>query len=127
MSEPTPILFVCVTCRAGMTLAEGETPLGARLFATLRTLLGRAEEAPAVELREVSCMANCERGCSAAIATPGKWTNLLGHLSPALASDLLTYARAYAASSTGTVMPSRRPASLGRMVVGRVPGLEQAA
>jgi len=75
----------------------------------------------------VSCLASCERGCAAAISMPGKWTNLLGFLSPALASDLLVYAQAYAASPTGTVMPSRRPASLGTLILGRVPHPEFAA
>ena len=40
-----------------------------------------------------------------------------------LAPDLLAYAAAYAAAKTGTVLPSKRPASLARMVLGRVPDL----
>jgi predicted metal-binding protein len=58
---------------------------------------------------------------------PGKWTYVLGNLRPEHAADLLTYARAYAASPTGTVMPSRRPPSLARVVLARVPNLEFAA
>jgi predicted metal-binding protein len=125
VSEVRPILFVCITCRAGRDIAEGETPPGALLHAALRDRIERVPAAP-VELREVSCLASCERGCAAAIAMPGKWTNLLGFLSPALAPDLLAYAGAYAASGTGTVMPSRRPASLRTLVLGRVPGPEIA-
>jgi predicted metal-binding protein len=120
-----PNLFICTTCRAGEALAEGDPPRGLRLHAALEALLA---EAPApVALRTVTCLANCERGCSAAIAMPGKWTNLLGFLHPDHAADLLAYAAAYAASPTGTVMPSRRPAALHRMVVGRVPHLMDAA
>ena len=122
-----PRLIVCITCRAGRELADGETPPGAlaarRIVATLAPSSGEA----AVELREASCMANCERGCSAAIAMPGKWTYVLGHLAPELAADLLAYAATYAASATGTVMPSRRPATLARVVIARVPPLEFAA
>jgi predicted metal-binding protein len=124
-----PTLFVCVTCQAGQILAPGETPQGALLHAALRDRLARAPDAAdpdGVTLREISCLANCERGCSAAISMPGKWSNLLGHLSPALADDLLAYVRAYAASATGTVMPSRRPASLGALILGRVPHPETA-
>lgn len=122
-----PRLIVCITCRAGRTLAEGETPPGALLHAALSRLIAQSRENPPVELWEISCMANCERGCSAAIAMPGKWTYVLGYLSPELAADLLTYAAVYAATATGTVMPSRRPASLGKAVIARVPHLEFAA
>lgn len=126
MSEPCrPRLIVCTTCKAGRPLAEGETPPGAHLHAALAGLI--AEAGATVELREVACMANCERGCSAALAMPGKWTFFLGHLAPNLAADLLAYAAAYAAHATGTVMPSRRPASLRNVVIGRVPHLEYAA
>ena len=130
MSGLRPTLTVCKTCRAGRELAEGEIPPGALLYDALRmkldALQAKGDGAP-VSLRQVSCLASCERGCAAAISMPGKWTNLLGFLSPALASDLLDYACAYAASSTGTVMPSRRPASLGSLILGRVPHPEVAA
>jgi predicted metal-binding protein len=122
---PRPNLIICTTCQAGRTLAEGETADGALLFSALAALL--ADGSGAADLRGASCMANCERGCSAALAMPGKWTYVLGHLRPAHAADLLTYARAYAGSATGTVMPSRRPASLARVVLARVPSLEFAA
>ena len=120
MSQPR--LIVCTTCRAGQPLAEGETPPGALLHAALQ-----AQNNGHAEIAEATCMANCEQGCSAAIAMPGKWTYVLGRLSPELAADLLAFAAVYAASATGTVMPSRRPASLGRAVIARVPHLEYAA
>jgi predicted metal-binding protein len=125
VSEPFPRLIVCTTCRAGRPAVEGETPPGADLHAALADLIAAGEAA--VELREVACMANCERGCSAALAMPGKWTFFLGHLTPAHAADLLAYAAAYAAHATGTIMPSRRPESLRNVVIGRVPHLEYAA
>ena len=122
-----PRLIVCITCRAGRDLADGETPPGALLHAELSQLLAPSSGEAVVDLREASCMANCERGCSAAIAMPGKWTYVLGHLAPGLATDLLAYAATYAASATGTVMPSRRPVALARVVIARVPPLEFAA
>ena len=119
MTEQRPYLYVCLTCRAGRELAEGATPPGALLHAELTRLADHS-----VTLRTVTCMASCESGCAAAIAMPGKWTNLLGRLDVPLAADLLAYARLYAASPTGTVMPSKRPASLHpRMVLGRVPDM----
>ncbi len=113
----TPVLHVCITCRAGLPLAEGETPPGRRMHEALAA----HPDAEAVVLREVSCLSVCDSGCAAAIAMPGKWSYLLGGLAPALAGDLLAYARLYAAHPTGTVLPSKRAASLARMVMGRLP------
>ncbi len=82
---------------------------------------------PPVMLRGVKCLVSCDHGCAAAISSPGKWTYLLGRLDTSLAADLLTYAETYRRSATGTVLPSRRPASLARMVLGRVPDLTGGA
>ena len=103
-----------------------DCPPGAQLLERLQNLLAAqclAGEPPSVTLRPVACLAACERGCAAAIAMPERWTWLLGHLSAEKAEDILAYARLYAASAKGTVMPSRRPASLANMVLGRVPAL----
>ncbi len=119
-----PRLIICTKCRAGHALGESAPTPGARLHAALEQLIVSA--AAPVDLRTVSCLANCERGCSGVIAMPGKWTYLLGLLSPEHAADLLAYGAAYAASASGTVLPSRRPASLRDVVMGRVPPMETA-
>ena len=113
-----PTLHVCTTCRAGEPLSEGEPVRGQRLFDAV------AAAAPA-ELRvlPVKCLSSCDHGCAAAISAPGKWTYLLGRLDAGLVPDLLAYAGTYAAHPTGTVLPSRRPASLARVVLGRMPCL----
>jgi predicted metal-binding protein len=113
-----PTLHVCVTCRCGAPPAVEEAVRdGQRLFDDLTAVAASS----GLRLRPVECLANCARGCSAAISMPGKWSYLLGGLSPALAADLAAYAAAYAESRTGTVMPSRRAASLRGMIVGRIP------
>jgi predicted metal-binding protein len=119
-----PRLIICTTCRAGRPLADDEPTPGARLHAELERLIRPSGDTASVELRQVTCLANCERGCSGAITMPGKWTYLLGFLSSDHAADLLTYSAAYASSANGTVLPSRRPASLRYAVVGRVPPME---
>jgi predicted metal-binding protein len=119
-----PRLIICTTCRAGRALAAAEATPGAQLYSELDRLLTRAAGRAPIELREIACLANCARGCSGAIAMPGKWTYLLGFLSVENAADLLTYGAAYASSSNGTVLPSRRPASLRDVVIGRVPSME---
>ncbi|TLU73247.1 DUF1636 family protein [Lichenicoccus roseus] len=116
------ILHVCTTCRAGHEVREGDQAPGARLHAHLRAL-AQAREDGAVVVLEAKCLSNCAGGCSASIAMPGKWSYLLGGLEIENASDLLDYAAIYAASATGVVMPSRRPASLATMVHGRIPAL----
>jgi predicted metal-binding protein len=115
-------LMVCTTCRAGRALAEDETPPGMLLYDALAGLIASGNEAP-VTLTEVACLACCEHGCACAIAMPGKWTYLLGHLSVEHAADLLAYGTAYVASRNGAVLPSRRPTALQNALLGRVPDL----
>ena len=122
MPRPFARLHVCVTCRAGRPLADGETPPGA----LLRTALTRLARDSECEIRDVACLASCTRGCTAAISMPGKWSYLLGNLSVDHAPDLLTYAVAYSASPNGTVLPSRRPASLRDVILARFPAADAA-
>ena len=113
-----PVFHVCVTCRTGPPPAVEEAVRdGQRLFDQMAPLAARA----GVELRPVECLANCARGCSAAITMDGKWSYLLGGLNPSLAADLIDFAGLYGQARTGTVMPSRRAASLREMIVGRIP------
>ncbi|EHL95506.1 hypothetical protein HMPREF9946_05193 [Acetobacteraceae bacterium AT-5844] len=117
-----PELLVCITCRQGRELVPGEACAGEALHGALEArLAGMAE--PPVRLRAVKCFAACQRGCVAAITTPGKWTYLLGGLEAGLAEDLLAYGATYAGSASGAVLPSRRPESLRAAVIGRIPSL----
>ncbi len=121
-TAPRPRLAVCMTCKAGQEIEGDAIRPGRQLFEALQALC-RDDDA-AADLLPVECLSLCEQGCSAAISIPGKWSYLLGGLEPAMAEDLLTYARAYAGSKTGLVLPSRRPASLGTMVKGRMPPVD---
>ena len=122
MTQAPALLHVCTTCRAGQPPADAVDPPGAALHRRLRALLAERPAAP-VRLLEAKCLSNCDNGCAAAIAMPGKWSYLLGGLDLDRAADLLEYAAIYAASQTGAVLPSKRPASLARMVHGRIPAL----
>ncbi|MGI4954781.1 MAG: DUF1636 family protein [Janthinobacterium lividum] len=118
-----PTLHVCTTCRAGQPLVENTPVRGQILFDAIA-----AAAPPALRVLPVKCLSSCDHGCAAAISAPGKWTYLLGRLDAALVPDLVTYAATYADHPTGTVLPSRRPASLARVILGRLPDLsEQAA
>jgi predicted metal-binding protein len=124
VSGPRPILYVCVTCRAGQALEAGETPPGAHLHSALEAL-NRAEGAP-IELRQVACLAACDQGCTAAIMTPGQFGYLLGGLSAEIAADVLDYAQRYPTATNGFVLRSRRAPSLKHSILGRIPPIDLA-
>ena len=126
--EPRACLHICLTCRdagSGATAESAENtarlPLpGRRLYDAARALVPDAD--PALAVRPVVCLANCERGCTATVSAPGKWAYMVGGLVPELAEDLVAYGRAFAASSTGAVLRSGRPQSLHNAIIGRFPG-----
>ena len=126
MTDTLPRLHVCTTCRAGLPLADGAVPPGAHLHQAILGAVAAAPVPPFV-VEPVVCLSSCSQGCAAAISMPGKWTYVLGHLSPDMIGDLLIYGAAYGASATGTVLPSRRPAALRDMILARVPCLDRAA
>ena len=107
LANERPCLSVCLTCR---------DKDGARLHEALRPLMTNG-----VRLRSVICLANCEQGCSAAIQAPGKWSYLLGHLTPDLAADVAAYSELYALSPTGFVSRAARAETLREAIVARVP------
>jgi len=115
-SSVSPVFHVCVTCRR--SLPVGNDPVqGRQLY---DALLDQAAEGD-FSVQPVECMAACSRGCIATLSMPEKWTFVLGELGPEKLSDLLAYLQLYRASKTGTVMPSKRPASLSDMVIARLP------
>jgi predicted metal-binding protein len=117
-----PVLHICATCRAGEEVAFGDQPPGAALFGAVDRM--NAEAGEPVDVRQVSCLAACDRGCTAAISMPGKFSYLLGGMGPQTAEDVFDYAQRYAASKTGLVLPSKRAQSLRHAVLGRFPGAE---
>ena len=122
MNELKPELHVCVTCRAGLPLVDGLAVLGRQLFDRTAAVLAEAGDAAPVTLQPVVCLGNCAQGCSAAVSQPGKWSYLLGHLSPDHADALVAYGAAFAASKNGTVWRSGRADSLRDAIVARIPG-----
>lgn len=120
MTSSVPVLHVCTTCSAGETIAPGGEPPGQRLHDAVARLADR------VTVRPVVCLASCDRGCTASIGQPGKWSYLVGDLRPDIAADLLAYADAYAASANGAVLRAGRPESLRHAIIARLPAPEFA-
>lgn len=122
MSDTKPDLHICVTCRAGLPVVEGMPVAGRVMFDNAAAVIdGMGADAP-VNLCAVVCLGNCAQGCSAAVTQPGKWSYLLGHMTPDHAADLVAYGAAFAASDNGTVWRSGRADSLRDAIVARIPG-----
>lgn len=123
MTDRRPVLHICLTCKpAGEEpVAPGETAAGTQLHEAVVDRLHARDLAESVRVNPVTCMANCEQGCSLAVSAPGKWAYIAGYLSADLADDVIDYALVYDASKTGVVMPSKRAPSLRDVIVARVP------
>ena len=110
-------LHVCITCRAGQTLAEGETTPGARL----RDAIIEAGVPDGVNLVPVECLSACSQGCSVALSAPGRWAYVYGRLSQENARDVVAGAAAYAAAPDGIVPWRSRPEIFRKQSLARIP------
>lgn len=108
-------LFVCTTCRR-----QGDAPAEPRAGERLREALER--NAGDLEIVGIECLSNCQRGCSAAVTAPGKWTYVIGHLDPELhAGDMLAFARLHRAAGDGLPPWRERPVHIRGNTIARVP------
>jgi predicted metal-binding protein len=110
-------LHVCITCRAGQTIPDGEPTPGARL----RDAILDAGVPSDVNLVPVECLSACNQGCSVALSAPGRWSYVYGRLSEANAQDVVAGAAAYAASPDGIVPWRTRPEIFRKQSLARIP------
>ena len=113
----TVTLHVCITCRAGQELQEGDATPGARLHAAIIGL-GAPD---GVEVVPVECLSACSQGCSVALSAPGRWSYVYGRLSDANAGDVVAGAAAYASAPDGIVPWRRRPEIFRKQSLARIP------
>ena len=112
------VIYVCITCRR---VGEPDEP---RPGALLAAATSAAAEGSDVEVRRVTCLANCTRGASAAMRANGSWTYIFGGLDPGCGKALIDGARLLAAAADG-LMPWRgRPEPLKRGLIARMPPLD---
>jgi predicted metal-binding protein len=110
-------LHVCITCRAGQTIPEGEPAPGARL----RDAIVETGVPAGVMLVPVECLSACNQGCSVALSAPGRWSYVYGRLSEANAKDVIAGAVAYAAAPDGIVPWRTRPEIFRKQSLARIP------
>ena len=119
-TERAITIFVCITCRGGRPLDLVPVPGAVLAEATARAAAGTA-----ITVRRVRCLANCNRGLSAAVRRDGAWTYVFGFLDCASgARALIDGARLFAHAPDG-LMPWRgRPEALKRGLIARTPPLD---
>ncbi|SJZ84224.1 Predicted metal-binding protein [Enhydrobacter aerosaccus] len=121
LDRPPTTLFVCVTCRAGRDDAQEPRP-GAQLFESLR------QGAEGLAVVPVECLSNCQRGCTAAVSAPGKWTYVIGQLDPEQhAADMLAFARLHREATDGLPAWRSRPEHVRKNTIARIPPLPVVA
>ena len=113
----TVTLHVCITCRAGQTIPEGQPTPGARL----RDAIVEAGVPSGVRLVPVECLSACSQGCSVALSAPGRWSYVYGRLSDINAPDVVAGAAAYAAAPDGIVPWRTRPEIFRKQSLARIP------
>ena len=113
-------IYVCITCRRASDPEEGLRP---GLLLARET--ARVAEGTGVIVRQVRCLANCNRSLSAAIRRDGAWTYVFGELDEHKdASALVEGAKLFARAEDG-IMPWRgRPEILKRGLIARVPPID---
>jgi predicted metal-binding protein len=110
-------LHVCITCRAGQAIPEGEPTPGARL----REAIIETGVPAGVTLVPVECLSACNQGCSVALSAPGRWSYVYGRLSDANAKEVVAGAAAYAAAPDGIVPWRTRPEIFRKQSLARIP------
>lgn len=111
------VLHVCMTCRAGQAVAEGEPCPGAMLHAALAS--GALPEG--ITLRPVECLSACDHGCNIALTRPGAWSYVYGRLTLEDVPEILRGAGLYAASEDGIVPWRERPVIFRKQSLARIP------
>ena len=113
-------IYVCITCRRA-----GDPEEGVRPGLLLARATARAADGTGVTVRQVRCLANCNRALSAAIRRDGAWTYVFGGLDADKdAGALIKGARLFAPARDG-LMPWRgRPEILKRGLIARVPPID---
>jgi predicted metal-binding protein len=113
-------IYVCITCKRA-----GDPEEGVRPGLLLARETARAAQGSGVTVRQVKCLANCNRSLSAAIRRDGAWTYVFGGLAEARDAEVLIEGAKLFAQASDGLMPWRgRPEILKRGLIARVPPID---
>jgi predicted metal-binding protein len=115
-------LHICMTCKAGLPVVEGEPCTGAQLYAAIAALPVPDD----VEIIQVDCLSACNSGAAVALSAPGRWSYVYGRMTAENAADILAGAAAYARAPDGLVPWRERPVIFRKQSLARIPPLEAA-
>jgi len=110
-------LHVCITCKAGQNVPEGQ-PTPGRLLHQAIAEIGAPD---GVNVVPVECLSACNNGCSIALSAPGRWSYVYGRMSHENANDIVAGAAAYAAAPDGLVPWRVRPLVFRKQSLARIP------
>ncbi|MGY9046287.1 MAG: DUF1636 family protein [Rhodobacterales bacterium] len=120
VQHPTELL-VCVKCRRGQEMAEGDRRPGQALYDALEGL----ERPVGLRVTPVDCLQNCDHGCTIALRGGARWTYVFANVDevgdPAM---ILDGALRYHATGDGLIPWRQRPEHFKRNCVARIPPLE---
>jgi predicted metal-binding protein len=116
----TPVIYVCITCRRPDD--PDDAPRSGTILAANTAMAANGLN---VSVRRVRCLANCKRGCSAAVRRDGAWTYVFGDLDALSAGPALVEGACLFAKASDGLMPWRgRPEPLKRGLIARVPPID---
>lgn len=124
-------ITVCTTCRASGTSREQRAD-GLTLFDAVQEALWAAQTddgaARHVQLRAQACMSGCNRACTLAVQSAGKWTYYWGDLVPdaQTAEQVVACALMHQRSTDGELEWKSRPERLKSGVLARIPATATA-
>ena len=113
-------LHVCVTCLAGED-RDTVPRAGRRLHDALVEAVRHQGHPPGFRIVEAECLSNCDRGCSASLRGPRRWSYVYGDLTETAVDDLIAGAARYAATADGLVPWRERPMIFRKGVIARIP------
>ena len=113
--EPDVTIFVCTNCREA---SDSQARPGIGLMDALR----KAAAGKPLSVKPVTCLANCEKGPSAAFNHRSGWSYVFGHLSLDTVEDILVGAMMLADDERGLLPLRGRPMCLrGKGMTARIP------
>ncbi|SNR43683.1 DUF1636 family protein [Puniceibacterium sediminis] len=114
-------LLVCIKCRRGAEMAEGDRRPGQALF----DALGALTLPEGLRVTPVDCLQNCDHGCTVALRGGARWTYVFANVDEAAdPAMILDGATRYHATADGLIPWRERPEHFKRNCVARIPPLE---